>query len=136
MSGIEAQAVLTLAPPSRAVDLATVRRCASMTRAIDLCVQLAGEKNDKPIYGDLEIDVATWSRIKTGAANFPHEKFEALMDRCGNDVPLLWLADRRGYELRRKLSAVEQELEGERARRFELERKLAYFEELMGKVVR
>lgn len=107
-----------------------------MTRAIDLCVQLAGEKNDKPVYSDLGIDAATWSRIKQGEAHFPHEKFEQLMDRCGNDVPLLWLADRRGYELRRKLSAVEQDLEAERARNAELAQKLAYFEELIGKVIK
>lgn len=136
MSRIEEQASLVLSPPRKTVDVEAVRRLASLTRAIDLCVQLAGEKNDKPIYSDLVIDAATWSRIKQGEASFPHEKLEALMDRCGNDVPLIWLADRRGYELRRKLSALEQDLEAERARNAELAHKLAYFEELIGKVIK
>lgn len=134
MSEVDGQARLVLAPQRRAVDAELVRRCPTMTRAIELCVQASGEKNDKPVYSDLGIDAATWSRIKQGEANFPHEKLEALMERCGNDVPLVWLADRRGYELRRKLSVVEQDLEAERARNDDLARKLAYFEELVCKI--
>lgn len=74
---------------------------------------------------DLDIQKSHWSKILNGqGAHFPTDKFDALADLTGNEVPLQWWADRRGYELKRKLSAVEaenaqlrDELERERLKR-------------------
>jgi len=46
------------------------------------------------------------------------------MELVGNDIPLIWLAHRRGYELKPLLSTLEQQLAAERAARLEAEREL------------
>lgn len=99
------------------VDLEVVRRQPTMTAAIILCTSLAGFKNDKPLADQLGIDQGQWARVKSGAAHFPQEKYELLFDTCGNEVPLIWLADRRGYHL------VPHETEMERRLRAETEEK-------------
>jgi len=57
----------------------------------------------------LGIDAGHWTRISKGEAHFPQEKLNALMDFCGNEVPLIWLADRRGYELKPLMTSLEKE---------------------------
>ena len=87
---------------------------ADMGAAITLAIQVSG-KQDKAVALDLDIDAGQWSRIKGGTAHFPHNKLNALCDALGNEVPLLWWAGSRGYELKRRLSAVEAENEKLRA---------------------
>lgn len=58
----------------------------------------------------LGIDAGHWSRIMKGDANFPQDKLCELMDICGNEAPLIWLCDVRGYELKKKESEMEKEL--------------------------
>src|SRR4051812_25149054 len=93
------QLKLILPRKPQTVDIAAIRRQPSMTKAIVLCADLAGFVNDKDLCRALDIDTAVWARIKTSGAHFPHEKLNDLMDQAGNEVPLIWLADKRGYSL-------------------------------------
>lgn len=111
-------------------DLAKIK---DFHAAIRKCVDNSGH-DDKFIAIDLDIDQAQWSRIKSGQANFPPSKIGLLMDVCGNEIPLRWLAWSRGYGLVRLKSAVEEELEQERQRNAELEMKLKHFEEFVSKI--
>lgn len=47
----------------------------------------------------LGVDKAQFSRWQSGAEGVVWPKFERLMDACGNDAPLLWMAYQRGYDL-------------------------------------
>lgn len=99
-----------------------IEACPSMTRAIVLCQELSGIE-DKQLLGARGIvgDQAQWSRIKSGQHFFPQDKLALYMDACGNEVPLLWLARQRGYELRPLETKTERELRLEREERQRLE---------------
>lgn len=101
---------LPLPREMQAVDLATVQRCASMTKAISVCADLGGFENDKDFCRELDIDPTTWSQIQNGARFFPQDKYERLFETCGNELPLLWLSDRRGYVLTPKETEMERRL--------------------------
>jgi len=108
-----------LRPDVRAIDAQT-----SMTAAIRLCQQLSG-LDDKELVGKQGIvtDVAQWSRItKSGQHHFPQDKLNLFMDLCGNEVPLIWLARSRGYELTPLETEMERRLRIEREKTNELER--------------
>lgn len=124
VSGVEQ---LELRIPRRAepaaVDASVIARQRTFTAAIQLCVQTGGLA-DGQVAADLDIDAATWSRIKSGQAHFPQDKLEQLMQLCGNDVPLQWLAMRCGFELRPLRSALEQQIEDLRAQLAERDRDL------------
>lgn len=126
MTDVAGQMPLKLPRKPQAVDIEAVRRQPSMTKAIVLCADLAGFVNDKDLCRSLEIDPAVWARIKTNQACFPQEKLMDLMDQAGNEVPLIWLADRRGYALQPLESELEKRLrlERERAERLESENAL------------
>jgi hypothetical protein len=79
------------------VDIATVRRQASLQAAIGLCIATSG-LDRKQIYGSLDIDAATFSRIESGQAHFPPNKLPMLMELCRNEAPLIWLAEGQGYD--------------------------------------
>jgi hypothetical protein len=96
------------------VDENSVRLQPSMVAAINLCANLSGLV-DSEIYGPLGIDKGNWSRMRNGQASFPPEKLEPLMQLCGNHVPLMWLADRAGFELTPKLSTLERQVAALRA---------------------
>lgn len=100
----------------------------SLREAVKLCAELA-PINDDVLCRELDIDPGQWTRIKNGQAHFPLEKYGDLMDVCGNEVPLRWLAQSRGYGLVRLKSAVEAELQAEREKTAALEMKLKHFEE-------
>lgn len=112
------QLELTMKPPMQELDVGLVAKQPSFTASIVLCQTLSGLE-DKELCGKGGVinDPATWSRIKSGANNFPQDKLCRFMDMCGNEAPLVWLADRRGYGL------VEKETELERRLRVEREEK-------------
>lgn len=66
----------------------------------------------KGIAMDLEIDQGQWSRIWSNGAHFPTEKLTQFMDLCNNEIPLRWLALKRGYGLYRLKTVLEIENEG------------------------
>jgi len=105
------------------VSGAVVARKSSLLDAIRLCAELA-PVDDKVICRELELDAAQWSRIKSGQAHFPADKYNDLMDICGNEAPLRWLAQKRGYGLVRLKSEVEIENENLRAQLAQREKEL------------
>lgn len=98
------------------VDHAAIARQPSMTKALVLCVDLAGFTNDKDLCRSIDIDPAVWARVKSGQANFQHDKWCDLFDEAGNEAPLLWLLHQRGYDLhslRKRESETEKRLREE-----------------------
>jgi hypothetical protein len=75
---------------------------------------------DKQVYQPLGIDSAHWSRIRNGRASPPgDERFDRFLDIVRNEIPLVWWAEKRGYDwttLRKHRSDLErrnEELETE-----------------------
>lgn len=86
-----------------------VMRKTSFGGAIELCAEVGG-KEPKEIQVELKLDKAQWSRWVSGAEGIVVPKLFALMDCCGNDVPVMWLNHARGFDLG-SLRRVETELE-------------------------
>lgn len=118
--GAPGQFELPMKPQMQDLDVEMVTRQSSLTAAIVLCAQLAG-LDDRELAKALALDPAQWSRVKTGQAHFPQERLNRLMDVCGNEAPLIWLASRRGYDLRPRLTLLEQQLDQERNKAAKLE---------------
>lgn len=98
--------------PITEVMPAEIVRERSFGGAIELAVKVAGLE-PKQIQSDLKLDKAQFSRWISGQEGVNWPKLQALMDHCGNDVPLLWMVNARGYDLHamRKLeSETEREL--------------------------
>lgn len=91
------------------VSLEELGRKKTLGAAIALCADAAG-LDPKAIQADLHWDKAQWSRWESGAEGVIWPKLESLMDRCGNDAPLLWMTQQRGYDLH-SLRKVETETE-------------------------
>lgn len=115
---------LPLARKAERIDipLDLVLKQPSLAAAIALCVQASGLE-EKEVYLPLEIDAGHWTRIMKGDAHFPVNKLNGLMDLCGNEAPLMWLANSRGYglvilktEAERRAEAAERALEEERSK--------------------
>ena len=89
-----------------------VMRKQSLGAAIELCAEVGGYALDKTLQQELGVDKAQFSRWQSGTEGVQWAKFVALMDRCGNDAPVLWMLHQRGYDLhslRRRESALERE---------------------------
>lgn len=92
--------------------LSEVMRKQTLGAAIELCADLGGYALDKTLQQELKVDKAQFSRWQSGTEGVQWGKFSELMDKCGNDVPVLWMLHRRGYDLhsvRRLESTTEQE---------------------------
>lgn len=111
----QGQLALSRRPESTGVSVDLVVRQKTLSGAIALCVQASG-LDDKEVYLELEIDAGHWSRIMKGGAYFPLDKLNQLMDLCGNEVPLQWLAHSRGYGLVLLKSEAERRAEDAEAR--------------------
>lgn len=75
-----------------------VAREKSLGGAIGLCAKVAGLE-PKQVQAGLGLDKAQWSRWEGGSEGVVWPKLRALMDLCGNDAPLLWMVNARGYDL-------------------------------------
>jgi plasmid maintenance system antidote protein VapI len=96
------------------VVLATLAVKPTMTHAIRHCFENPG-LDASQAASLMGIQEAQFSRIMSGTAHFPTNRYGELMDVMGNEAPLMWLANSRGYELRRIQTDVEQENERLRA---------------------
>ncbi|WP_228897809.1 hypothetical protein [Acidovorax sp. Leaf73] len=115
-----------------AVSAQELAREKTLGGAIGLCIKAAGYE-PKEAIDKLKMDKAQWSRWESGTEGVIWPKFEALMDFCGNDAPLLWMLAARGYDLsslrrqetetERKLREATEELQQLKAER-EVERRL------------
>lgn len=65
--------------------------------AIKLCISSSGLSADE-VCRSLRIDSGHWARMMSDKAYFPNNKEQALMDLCGNEIPLIWDIERRGYD--------------------------------------
>lgn len=95
-----------------AVTIQEIAREKTLGGAIGLCVKAAGLE-PKEVMSDMKMDKAQWSRWESGAEGVIWPKFEAVMDFCGNDAPLLWMNMARGYDLssiRRRETELERDL--------------------------
>ena len=91
-----------------------VAREKTLGGAIELCAKLQGFSLDKELQQALGVDKAQFSRWHSGQEGVIWPKFTKLMDLCGNDAPLLWMAHQRGYDLH---SLRKRETETERENR-------------------
>lgn len=105
-----------------------VMRKQSLGAAIELCAELGGYALDKSLQQDLGVDKAQFSRWLSGTEGVQWSKFVSLMDKCGNDAPILWMLHQRGYDLH-SLRRRESELERENR---ELRERLAAVKVFMG----
>jgi hypothetical protein len=114
------------------VDIRIIERIRTQTEAIRACQQFGGIE-DKALVGKDGIvnDLAQWSRIKSGKHFFPQDKFYLFMDRCGNEIPLISAAFRRGYGLVPLETEMERRLRLEREKAIELERENALLKKLL-----
>ncbi len=76
-----------------------VARERTLGGAIDLCAKLAGFTLDKELSQEMSVDKGQFARWLNGTEGIVWPKFQKLMDACGNDAPLLWMAHQRGYDL-------------------------------------
>lgn len=89
-----------------------IGREATLGGAISLCAKAAGMA-PKEVQDALRADKAQFSRWTDDKEGITWSKLSALMDVCGNDAPLFWMLDARGYDLhslRRKETEIEKEL--------------------------
>lgn len=91
------------------VSVAEVVRKGTLGAAIDLCLEVA-DVSPKALQADLRLDKAQYSRWASGQEGITWHKLAAVMDRCGNDVPVLWMAHQRCYDLH-SMHKRESELE-------------------------
>lgn len=94
------------------VNPVEVMRKQSLGAAIELCAEIGGYALDKTLQQELGVDKAQFSRWQSGTEGVQWSKFQALMDKCGNDAPVLWMVHQRGYDLHslhRRESALEAE---------------------------
>lgn len=127
------QLELSIKPPMLELDVAMVSKQPTFTGALVLCQTLAGLE-DKELCGKKGVinATATWSRIKAGANNFfPQDNINKFMDLCGNEAPLFWLADKRGYSLMPKETEWERQARLEREGRLEAEKEVKYLRSLL-----
>jgi hypothetical protein len=85
----------------------------SLGGAIELCAELGGYALDKTLQQELKVDKAQFSRWQSGTEGVQWGKFQELMDKCGNDAPVLWMLHQRGYDLhglRKRETETEREL--------------------------
>jgi hypothetical protein len=92
--------------------LSTITRRPTLLRAMHLAIEVSGLE-DKQIYDAIDIDASHWTRIKNGTASMPlDECFLNFLNVVGNEIPLVWLAEKRGYDwrtIRKHCSELEDE---------------------------
>ena len=92
------------------VNLAEVARKRDLGQAIALCAELGGlEPKQIKIDGKV-IDKAQWSRWISGDEGIKWPKLQQVMDQSGNDVPVLWMAHARHFDMA-SMRHLETELE-------------------------
>lgn len=131
LRAVDAQGELPLArrPLTSPVAPSVVHAQPSFRAAIRLAANASGLE-EKEIYLALKIDAGHWTRMMNGEANFPDDKLEAFMDIVENEIPLEWLAHRRGKGLVLLESEAEKQLRAAEARAAKAEDRLEYLEGL------
>jgi len=118
-------------PAPEEVSVEVIARKKDLLAAINLCIDVSG-LDDKEIAISLGIDAGHFSNIRRGKAgcNFPLAKLDDLMTLCGNEIPLVWQALKRGKGLVLLQTEAEKQLHAAVARAEQAEERLKYLEEL------
>jgi hypothetical protein len=118
-------------PAGEEVSYQSIARKKTLLDAVNYCIEVSG-LDDKAIAISLGIDAGHFSNIRKGKAgsNFPLTKLDDLMTLCGNEIPLVWQALRRGKGVHLLEGEAERQLREERELRMEAEKKLQYLEGL------
>lgn len=87
-------------PRAAVVSLEEIARLPNLLAAINKCINESGLE-DKEIELALRIDAGHFSNIRKGkpGCHFPTNKIDDLMTLCGNEIPLMWQAVKRGKGL-------------------------------------
>lgn len=80
------------------LELVEVKRCRDLGEAIALCLRAAGLE-PKQVLADLKMDKAQFSRWTNGQEGVLWPKLDALMARCGNCAPVLWMVHQCNFQL-------------------------------------
>jgi len=116
------------------IPVEVVAKQKTLLGAINLCITESG-LDDKEIYLTLGIDAGHFTNLRKGNGHFPTEKIDPLMDLCGNEAPLIWLANKRNYGLVLLKDEAERRAEEAERRAKEAEDKLKFLTQIMqGKV--
>lgn len=102
-----------------------IARKPTLLAAINLCIDESG-LDDNEIRLTLGIDAGHWSNIRKGKAgcHFPTNKIDDLQTLCGNEIPLIWQALKRGKGLHLLETEAERMLREERELRLAAENKV------------
>lgn len=124
LRSVEQLSLLPARKASPQPDVAYLMGLTSLRRAIRYSMSIA-DLEPKQVYGPLEKDKATWSRIESGDMSFPADDLPKLCQVIGNDAAVLWLAHATGFDLAsmrklqddkdRRIADLEQQLAEERA---------------------
>lgn len=95
----------------------------TLLKAIRVSIEVSGLQ-DQHVAEILGTSIGNLSKYLSGTYNFPLERLPELAAGTGNDIPLRWLALKRGYALVPLKSTVEEERDEALARADALERKL------------
>lgn len=131
MSGVEQPELpLSRRAVMQDVPIELVAKRKTLLGAINLCIDLSG-LDDKEVVLSLGLDAGHFSHLRKGKGNFPPDKIAALMDLCGNEAPLIWLAHSRGYGLVVLKSEAERRAEEAEARAAKAEEKARLLQEIL-----
>lgn len=76
----------------------TIRRRSTFLGAWNLAQDMSSLE-DKQCYSPLKIDSSHWTKIRKGIASPPaDDRFVRYFDVVRNEIPLIWLAESRGYD--------------------------------------
>ncbi len=107
-----------------------IARKRTLGAAIELCAEAAGFDLDKQVAAELGVDKAQLSRWQGGTEGILWPKLTKVMNKFGNDAPVLWMLHDRGYDLH---SLRKRETELERRLRESQEENIALRRLLMGR---
>lgn len=99
----------------------SIRRRSTFLGAWNLAQDISGLEN-KQCYQPLGIDSSHWTKIRNGSGSPPaDERFGHYFDIVQNEIPLIWLAESRGYDW----LSIRKHQSSEQARIAELEAELS-----------
>lgn len=76
----------------------SIKRRQTFLSAWNFAIDFSGLE-DKQVYGQIDIDASHWSKMRAGRAFPPaDQRFDRFFDVVHNEIPLIWLAEKRGYD--------------------------------------
>lgn len=109
-------------PEQEEVSISSIAKRPTLLSAINYCIEVSS-LDDKEIALALGIDAGHFSNIRKGktGCHFPTNKLDDLMTLCGNEIPLIWQALKRGKGVHMLEGEAERQLRLERERNERLE---------------